>query len=91
MRLPHNETDKTKRYTMTNPIAASDAYTAVYRWRYSGERQPTPEEFSRVLMLAGDYLHLTTYELGQECCVRKLRDIWRAVRALDAAERSEKP
>jgi hypothetical protein len=80
MRLPHDETDEAKRYSLTDPRECDEAYTAVYRWRWYGEREPTPEEFARVLMLAGDYLHLTTYELGQECCVRKLRDVWRALR-----------
>ncbi|MCC6649040.1 MAG: hypothetical protein IT374_26165 [Polyangiaceae bacterium] len=53
----------------------------VYRWRFHGERAPTPGEVARVLMLAGDYLHLTRYVLGQEHCVRQLRDLWRARRA----------
>lgn len=86
IRLPHNETDETKRYSLTDPRAGEAAYAAVYRWKYYGEREPMPDELAIVLMLAGDYLHLTTYELGQECCVRKLRDMWRALRA---AERNE--
>jgi hypothetical protein len=81
LKLPSGETDPGKRYSMPDPDALADAYSALYRARWYGERDATPEEVSQVLMLAQAYLHLTTYELGQECCVRKLRDIWRARRA----------
>ena len=38
-------------------------------------------DVGRVLEAAESYIHLTTYELGQEHCVAKLRHIWRTLRA----------
>lgn len=81
LRLPHGETDETKTYSMPDPDALHEAYDAVYRFRYYGGPEPTPTQLSHVLTLAGGYLDLTTYTLGQECCVGKLRDIWRARRS----------
>ena len=43
----------------------------------------------RVLVLAEAYMDLTTYPLGQECCVGKLRDIWRARRAREEGDDGE--
>jgi len=83
LQLPHGETNPRKRYVFPNPDELAAAYTAVRRHHYNGEREPTRQEMARVLMLAGGYLGLTTYELGQECCVEKLRDIWRARRAAE--------
>lgn len=48
--------------------------------------EPSPEEKQRrtdiytVLRAVEDYQHLTTYELGIEHVIKKLRAIWRAVR-----------
>lgn len=82
LRLPHGETDPDKTYSMPDPDALGAAYEAVYRARFYGGPPASPDDIARVLTLAGGYLDLTTYELGQECCVEKLRDIWRARRAL---------
>lgn len=81
MSLPHDETDERERYSMPDPDEHADAFSRVYRHRWYGEAEPSREDFERVIMLADGYLSLTTYELGQECCVEKLRDIWRARRA----------
>jgi hypothetical protein len=81
LRLPHGETEEAKRYTMPSPDEMTDAYDAVRRHLYYDERKPTDAELKCVVELACAYLHLTMYELGQECCVEKLRDIWRARRA----------
>lgn len=87
MRLPHDETDERKRYAMPDPDALAPAYGSLYdaAW-YRGDRTTetvtvSREELRRLLSLAGGYLDLTTYELGQEHCVEKLRDVWRARRA----------
>jgi hypothetical protein len=69
---------------MPDPDVLRDAYAVVYRHEYYGERAPTDSETAMVLTLAAGYLDLTMYELGQECCVKKLRDIWRARRARTA-------
>lgn len=84
LRLPHDETDERKRYSMPDPDEHAEAYGEVYRCLYGGE-ELSREQLKRVLELAGGYMALTTYELGQECCVEKLRDIWRARRAREGA------
>jgi len=89
MRLPHGETDERKRYSLPDPDALSEhyekAYDAVYyRGRPLGDASPVTldkDDAAALLILARGYLDLTTYELGQECCVEKLRDVWRARRA----------
>jgi hypothetical protein len=87
VRLPHDETDERKRYSMPDVDELHDAYIRLYRavW-YDHEGAPDIEDIKRVLMLANGYVSLTTYELGQECCVGKLRDIWRARRHRGPAE-----
>ena len=89
IRLPHDETDEAKRYTMPNPDALIDTYR-----RLRGRAFPPfpviltcpvlldTDDLRAVLSLADGYITLTTYSLGQECCVGKLRDIWRARRSL---------
>jgi hypothetical protein len=84
LKLPHGETNPTKLYSFPDPDANLEAWKAVNSWRYWNGPLPTPGQVSAVLDLAYGYLDLTTYELGQECCVRKLRDIWRARRARKA-------
>ena len=72
-----------------DPDAGYDAWMSVRHARFPpGPLAPTPEtvtvdaaELATVLSLAEGYLDLTMYELGQGCCVGKLRDIWRARRA----------
>ncbi len=63
----------------------SAAFPCSRRRNTGGELTPAPgpfdaEDVRHVLDLARGYLDLTTYELGQECCVAKLRDIWRSRR-----------
>ena len=77
MRLPHGETDHRKRYSFSDPDSER-LIEALDRCRYG---TPTREDVLLVLGVASDYMHLTTYELGQEHCVRQLRSIWRARRA----------
>lgn len=85
IRLPHAETDERKRYSMTDPDSAR-LRGAMRRCRYG---KPTREDLLAVLGAATDYLHLTTYELGQEHCVSQLRDVWRARRARRREARSD--
>lgn len=88
--LPHDETDESRRYSLPDPDELREAYAAVYRWHHwHGPVPPTREEWTRVLMLASGYLDLTTYDGGQECCVGKLRDLWRARRARAAESRDD--
>jgi hypothetical protein len=84
LRLPHGETDERKLYSMPNPDVLMESFKIVYRNRFCRERVPTQEEMDHVIYLADAYLSLTMFELGQECCVGKLRDIWRARRALES-------
>lgn len=78
MKLPHAETRPEHVYSMPDPDGLLEIYSRAYR-RHFSEKQPlTEQEIAAVLTLAGGYLDLTMYELGQECCVGKLRDIWRA-------------
>lgn len=81
LRLPHGETDERRRYTLPDPDALTDAYARAYRDVYYESREPDIADVKRLLMLARGYLDLTTYVLGQETCVGKLRDVWRARRA----------
>lgn len=89
VRLPHDESDPRKRYVLPDPDYCADAYSVAYRATYYSGRPlgETPsitidyETMARLLALAGGYIDLTTYELGQEACVEKLRDLWRARRA----------
>lgn len=90
LRLPHDETDPAKRYSMPDPDGRLFASYDAARRRLSpgcsledlpAEVRLSREELEHVLRLAMGYLDLTTYSLGQEHCVEKLRDIWRARRA----------
>ena len=83
LRLPHGETDPAKRYSMPDPDELYEAYMRVHRHRFYGEGALNKDDLSSVLALASGYLSLTTHELGQECCVGKLRDVWRARSARD--------
>lgn len=80
MRLPHDETDETKRYSMADPDALAELAHSAHVAVYSDKRPLTREESTALLSIAQSYMALTTYELGQEHCVGKLRDIWRARR-----------
>lgn len=68
---------------MPDPDELSPTYDTAYRaWFYGNldSRSLTHEQMVVLFTLAQGYLDLTTYELGQEHCVSKLRDIWRARR-----------
>ena len=84
--LPHDESDRSKTYLMPDPEHEGSPYETLYAQAWSGFNAPDKVtvnrvDLHRVLALARGYLTLTTYELGQEHCVGKLRDIWRARRA----------
>ena len=80
--LPSADAPKERRYQMPNPDALRPAYDRMYRRVFYSDKAstttvPLDDDLKRLLALAKGYLDLTTYELGQECCVGKLRDIWR--------------
>jgi hypothetical protein len=79
MRLPSDDAPPRERYTMPDPDGLSDAYQRLREAAYH-DTHMSRDDVKAVLMLAEGYLGLTTYEMGQECCVAKLRDIWRARR-----------
>ncbi len=81
LQLPHGETDERKRYSFPDPDALGGLYESAYRAAWYEKRPLERDEVLALLSMASGYLDLTTYELGQECCVEKLRDIWRARRA----------
>lgn len=88
IKLPHGEADSTKVYTMSNPDTVCEAAERVHEAVYRTGATPDPGDLRTLLSAVSDYLHLTTYELGQEHCVRQLRDMWRARRAMASADRS---
>ncbi len=75
--LPHGETNPRKLYSYTNPDN-DELHEALWQCRHG---KPSGAQLRRVVSAAMDYMHLTTYPLGQEHCVSQLRDIWRARRA----------
>ena len=77
LKLPHGETDLAKRYSMPNPYNEEIRH-ALEQCRHG---EPRRVDMLLVLSLADAYIHLTTYELGQEHCVRQLREFWQARRA----------
>lgn len=77
IQLPHDEPDGRKRYSMTDPDTER-LHDAMHKCRYGS---PSKADLGILTSAVADYIHLTTYELGQEHCVRNLRDIWRARRA----------
>lgn len=78
LRLPINATDERERYSMPYP---DDERFWEVRHRFFAAGEITQADGHYLFALAEAYLHLTTYPLGQERCVQKLRDIWRARRA----------
>lgn len=86
IKLPHDETDPIKIYSMPDPDALRERYATAREKTFPGFGEGgqtvllTYEEACGLIALAEGYLDLTTYILGQECCVSKLRDIWRARR-----------
>lgn len=88
MRLPHDTTDARKRYTMPDPDALEERFASARGAIFPPLHVESPthvtmtrEDACALLALADGYLTLTQCELGQECSVGKLRDIWRARRA----------
>ena len=82
LNLPHGETDERKRYTSADPDRCSEAVGVLHYWLHNGGASPTFEQFEQVLALAKSHIHITTHELGEKHGIKKLRDIWRARRAL---------
>jgi hypothetical protein len=88
--LPMGEEDSRKTYTMPDPDGLCDAYGRLYGVVFHRDAPVAPtvevsrSDLIKVLSLASGYETLTTYELGQEHCVEKLRDIWRSRRARQA-------
>jgi hypothetical protein len=80
LQLPSADLPQSDRYQMPDPDGElGEAYERLYHQAYL-DQPLSREDVKDVLMLAHGYLDLTTYDLGQECCVGKLRDIWRARR-----------
>lgn len=77
MALPRADSEGPDRYVMADPDACAEAFARFRAHVYGGEAAPSEDDIKRVLAMAGCYLHLTTYALGQEHCVGQLRDIWR--------------
>lgn len=80
LQLPTADAPANKRYVMPDPDALMEVYQRLHEAAYH-DLPISTADVKDVLLLAEGYLNLTTYELGQECCVAKLRDIWRARRA----------
>jgi hypothetical protein len=81
IKLPTPDAPPNDVYSMADPEYLPEALREIYGWLYYSEREPSREALVQVMSMAQGYIHLTTYELGQENCVEKLRDIWRARRA----------
>ena len=85
--LPNGDHRRERQYVMPSPDALGDAYERAYDAAWyrpqteGGEVTLDKQTLRDLISLAGGYLTLTTYALGQEHCVGKLRDIWRARRA----------
>lgn len=87
IRLPFGETDPAKRYSFPDPDSEK-LHDAAHAARYAPETL-TKGQAMWLAEIASAYFSLTTYELGQEHCVAKLRDIWRARRAVKSARGGE--
>ncbi len=82
LHLPAPDAPPPERYVMPNPDALAEAYARAYHAVWWRKEAPAIEDIKALLSLADGYRSLTTYPLGQECCVDKLRDIWRARRRI---------
>jgi hypothetical protein len=84
------------RWNITDP-SATELYEAASRLRprfnLGAGDERTPEEKRRdsdlftVLRCVEDYQHLTTYALGIEHVIKKLRAIWRALREAETGRK----
>lgn len=77
--------DKRDRWSITDPHSTQlgDACRRLRERIHLGssdEERQLRSDVHTVLRCVGDYQHLTTYELGVEHIVKKLRVIWRALR-----------
>jgi hypothetical protein len=72
------------RWSVTDPHGEALA-DAAHRLRYDFEHATQSDAFT-VLSALDCYRHLTTYDLGVEHIIRKLRLIWRALREVEIAE-----
>lgn len=89
IQLPYDETNPAKVYTLVDPESVYEDVQSARDGHCHHKRELTRHEIALLLDIAGDWLHLTTYELGQECCVGKLRDLWRARRARELSAETE--
>lgn len=72
----------TEWWSITDPTSEK-LREAMHRLRYDDRHRTVVErqDIFTVLRAAEDYQHLTTYALGVEHIIRKLRIIWRAVKS----------
>lgn len=82
LKLPHGETDPAHIYVVPDPREVARAVERMHRATYYGGETISDREWAILSDAAAAYVYLTTDILGQEHCVAKLRDIWRAMRAL---------
>ena len=85
--LPHGEQDPAKQYIFPDPLHGP-FIEAERKARYNPQAL-TSTELLALCSLASAYRSLTADELGQEHCVKKLRDIWRARRAQEKGSTDE--
>lgn len=70
------------RWSISDP-ASRELNEALHRLRYESKNEQSEQlrrDIHIALRAAEDYQHLTSYALGVEHIIRKLRVIWRAVR-----------
>jgi len=86
MRLPSPDAPRDLQYNMCDPDYMAERVRTIRTAHYSSGETLSREDVAVLLLLADDYLHLTTCACGQEHCVRKLRDIWRARRGREQSK-----
>lgn len=57
--------------------------------KFSPEEKQRNDDMYVILRVVSDYQHLTTYELGVEHILKKLRIIWRALREVEKGKPDE--
>ena len=84
--LPHDEDRPSHNYQMPWPGGDNAMILPVIdhqaRWTDAESLTIKVTDLRRIIALAQGYMDLTTYELGQGVCVEKLKDLWRARRAI---------